>query len=250
MISIIIILSSLSIPAVSRFLDGQALVQSGRVVQGAFNEARQAAITQRVNNYLLFYRKPDTTKAGEFLYGIRRFSETMGYEGPEHLLLRGTQFDMAAGTTGVNPKVAFSLHGELPLPVFETLPAETDTAVFLVVAPVAPSTTPTWAVVLGGGGLSGTLKWVEFRKDGTINYDGFVLNDSTPSVGGQDLFDMSLEFDGVLESEFDVLRDGCSMNLRESGGLAGANAVDERCFIDVSFNTGRVKMRAETAKLP
>jgi hypothetical protein len=249
-ISIIIILASLTIPAVSKFLDGQALAQSGRVVQGAFNDARQAAITQRVNNYLLFFRKPDMTKPGEFLYGIRRFSETEGYDGPEHLLLRGTQFDMAASTTGVHAKVAYSLHGELPLPVFEGLPPDTDTDVFTVVAAVPTSTVPTWTVVTGGAGLSGALKWVEFRKDGTIGYDGFTVTETEPMVGTNRLFDMSVEFDGVEESVFDGLRDGASMNLRESGGLTGAKAVDERCFVDVRANTGRVVVRVATAKLP
>ena len=63
-------------------------------MQSAFNEARRAAITQRSKNYLVFFRQPDDSRPDEYVYGMRRYRERVGYEGEAHFLLPGVMFDI------------------------------------------------------------------------------------------------------------------------------------------------------------
>ncbi|MDC3378923.1 prepilin-type N-terminal cleavage/methylation domain-containing protein, partial [Planctomycetota bacterium] len=71
-VGIILIMTAMSIPAITKFLDGQSLHQSGRITQSAFNEARRASITQRSKNYLILFREPDPGRPGMYIYGMRR----------------------------------------------------------------------------------------------------------------------------------------------------------------------------------
>ncbi len=97
---IIVIMTAMSLPAISKFLDGQSLQQSGRILQSAFNDARRAAITQRTKQYLVFFRETEAG-TGEQRFGMRRYRDKFGYEGDAHYLLPGTQFDLM--TTSVSP---------------------------------------------------------------------------------------------------------------------------------------------------
>lgn len=224
---IIVIMTALAIPAISKFLDGQTLTQSGRIVQSAFNEARRAAITQRSKNYLIFFRQPDDSKPGEFQYGMRRYRERVGYEGEAHMLLPGTKFDWDTTTgTSANPLVVAPLKA-LPVPLFEGLPGDTQAGVF------SPGRTPAIP--------AGMIKWIEFLRDGTINLLGAGMLDTPPKIiNSNSLFDLNVQFNDLDETVFDTLRDDVDLSLREASG--GAN-VDKRCFIDIDKNTGRVRFR-------
>ncbi|RMG14287.1 MAG: hypothetical protein D6731_10535 [Planctomycetota bacterium] len=225
-IGIIVILTALSVPAITKFLRGQSLTQSGRIVQSAFNEARRAAITQRAKNYLVFFRQPDDARPGEYLYGMIRYREKKGYEGEAHFLLPGVQFDIDESTTAGG--AASGIVGQLMashITVFDGIPPENSGSPFTSgFVPVTPT---------------GRLTWVEFQRDGTIALKGDTVNPQLPIVNGENLFDRNVDIQ-VGETTFDTLRNQVDINLRESGG--GPN-VDKRCFIDIDENTGRVRFR-------
>lgn len=222
-IGIIVIMTALSIPAISKFLDGQQLTQSGRIVQSAFNEARRAAITQRSRNYLVFFREPDDSKPGEFLYGMRRYRDRVGYEGESHYLLPGAMFDLSTNTVTV-AGVAAELSG-LPIPLFDGLPDDTQAPIF----------TP-------GRSVQDTVSWVRFLRDGTIELDGpSTMVDKVPyTIGGDSIFDLNVQFNDIAVTDFDTIAPLVDLSLREAIGAANT---DKRCFIDIDHNTGRVRFR-------
>jgi prepilin-type N-terminal cleavage/methylation domain-containing protein len=225
-VGIIIILTALSIPAITKFLEGQSLTQSGRIVQSAFNEARRAAITQRARNYLIFFRQDDEAR-GESLYAMRRYRERVGYETAAHLLLPGVKFDMVTETAGGGSVPAAAegvLRGGAPVPVFKEEPPDTMEGVF----------TEGRGIV----GASGGLTWIEFLRDGTINFVGFT-GKPPKMIDGESLFDLNVNFE-LSPGAFDPLADDVDLNLRET---KGGEEVDKRCFIDIDKNTGRVRFR-------
>lgn len=234
---IIVIMTAMSLPAISKFLDGQSLHQSGRILQSAFNDARRAAITQRTKQYLVFFRETDAG-TGEQRYGVARYRDKFGYEGAPHLLLPGTQFDLMQGTVvpalvtggGTDWSCIGRLRG-LSVPVFERLPPETDNGLF----GLSRSPQPTDA--------AGTkIYWIEFKKDGTV-----ILSDNgqhstlekSPAGAAATLFDLNTPFE-VQQNVFDTLPDLTDLNLREA---SDAQDVDKRCFVDLDPNTGRVAIR-------
>lgn len=229
-VGIIIVMTAMAIPAITKFLDGQSLTQSGRIVQSAFNEARRAAITQRSKNYLVFFRQPDESKPNEFVYGMRRYRERVGYEGEPHFLLPGVMFDIdtstAAGAGGLG--IAGTLRGySLPVPVFEGMPGDTQANVF------TDGRVPLSA--------TGALRWIEFLRDGTIKLKGLNMRDRSPYLlDGDNLFDRNVPFNDVGETAFDAIAGEVDLNLRETGGPVD---VDKRCFVDLDPNTGRVRFR-------
>lgn len=224
-VGIIVVMTALSIPAIQKFMDGQTLQQSGRVMQSAFNECRRAAITQRARNYLIFFREEDPSRPGSFRWGMRRYREKVGYDGEAQFLLNGAQFDLDSGTTATPGTIGnWPLVGRMrgiPIPVFNGLPDEKDPNVFPL--PGRPTRV-------------GTPRWLEFQRDGTIvTLDG---NDNTP-IG--DLYDLNVTqqfdtatFDGMVNAatEYDF-------NIREFGD----QEVDKRCFVNIDLNTGRIQFR-------
>lgn len=229
-IGIIMIMTALSIPAISKFMDGQKLQQSARVMQSSFNEARRAAITQRARNVLVFFREEDPGRPGFFRWGTRRYRERVGYDGEAQYLLAGAQFELESGTsTGSGPPGATATVGRLagiPIPVFDGLPPEDDVALFGAQrrpSQPAPGTT-SWL-------------WVEFLRDGTIDTNGL---DNLPLTEGFYDPNAALEFN---EADFDALMAATpkqfDLVLRESGD----HQVDKRAFMNLDPNTGRLNFR-------
>lgn len=227
-IGIIMIMTAISIPAISKFMDGQKLQQSGRLMQSSFNEARRAAITQRARNVLVFFREEDPGRPGFYRWGTRRFRERVGYDSDPQYLLAGAQFELETGTgTGASPPghpIVGRLAG-IPIPVFDGIPEETNLALFGVQRrPTQPPPGSSWL-------------WVEFRRDGTISTNSM---DNLPSTEG--FYDLNApilftptDFDGLMTAtvkQFDIC-------LRESGD----HQVDKRCFMNLDPNTGRLRMR-------
>ena len=103
--------------------------------------ARRAAITQRSRNYLVFFREEDPSRPGEFLYGMRRFRERVGYDGEAQFLLPGVQFDLPTGSISATlpPGASTHLLG-VPIPLFDGLPDETNEDIYG--ANRRPKTTP------------------------------------------------------------------------------------------------------------
>jgi type II secretory pathway pseudopilin PulG len=221
-IGIIVIMTALSLPAISKFMDGQTLQQSGRIMQSAFNEARRAAITQRARNYLVFFREIDPSRPGMHRWGARRYREKVGYDGEAQYLLNGAQFDMTTGTTAtVGGHGTVGTMVGLALPVFEELPDEANVTVF-------PNRRPTD----GGAPI-----WLEFKRDGTINIRNGT--DNVPIMDG--LVDPNIPIE-LNTNDFDALVNAGAefdFNIREFGD----HAVDKRCFINVDPNTGRINFR-------
>jgi Tfp pilus assembly protein FimT len=88
-ISIIVLVMALAIPGLNTFLKGQRLEQSGRVVQTAFSNARQAAVTSHIPHRIVIFRKPeDNTPGAKMIYGIRVYKDGVKYEGEAQLLPR------------------------------------------------------------------------------------------------------------------------------------------------------------------
>ena len=233
-ISIIIVMTALSIPAISKFLEGQSLAQSGRVVQSAFNEARRAAITQRVRNYLVFFSAEDPSRPGINLHAMRRYRERVGYDGEAQSLIAGVQFDIqgvGGGTvvpTGLTTPTAGRANG-IEVVIFEGMPDEGNTELF--------GTTRRPNQQITG--------WIEFRQDGTINLESDKLKPKIPpEIGSENLFDLNA-FIEVNQTTFDQISGvggsapTVDMCLRESGDFT----VDKRCFLDIDPNTGRVSFR-------
>jgi prepilin-type N-terminal cleavage/methylation domain-containing protein len=226
---IIVLMTAMSLPAISKFLDGQSLQQSGRIVQSAFNDARRAAITQRTKQYLIFFRETDTA-TGEMRYGIRRYRDRFGYEGDAHLLLPSTQFDLMPASGSVIPALTGAtaptqcigrIRG-LRLPVYEPLPNETDPVLFL-----------NRQIQPGGNNV-----WLEFKKDGTVRLNSTTEYEQAPTDAR--IFDINQTFEVTQQSSFDALPDQVDMNLRE---VSDADNVDKRCFMDLDPNTGRLTIR-------
>ncbi|MCW8137824.1 MAG: hypothetical protein KIT58_02870 [Planctomycetota bacterium] len=231
---IILVLTAMSLPAISKFMDGQSLHQSGRILQSAFNDARRAAITQRAKQYLVFFRDPHPT-SGEMRYGMRRYRDKFGYEGDAHYLLPSVQFDMGTGGGSMTlpppplPPGAVGRTRGMHLPVFQPLPDETNGALFQGNVK-SPNT-------------SGNILWLEFRKDGTValmeSGSPSAQRERTPSGAAATLFDINTPFE-VNQGVFDDLADLVDMNLRDT---SDSQNVDKRCFVDLDPNTGRLAIR-------
>lgn len=229
-IGIIMIMTAISIPAISKFMDGQKLQQSGRIMQSAFNECRRAAITQRARNVLVFFREEDPGRPGFFRWGTRRYRERVGYDGEAQYLLAGAQFELQGGTsTGSAPPGITPIVGRLaglPIPVFDGMPPEDDTALFGTERrPTQPPPgTTSWL-------------WVEFLRDGTIGTNGL---DNIPTTEGFYDLNSPLEF---TPADFDSLMTDTRLQfdlvLRESGD----HQVDKRAFMNIDPNTGRLNFR-------
>jgi len=227
-IGIIILMTALALPAINKFLDGQRLGQSGRIVQSAFNEARRAAITQRTKQYLVFFR--DTDEKGRERYGARRFRDKFGFEGKPFFLLPNVRFDLVSdgGTVAgpAAPAPGVDRLAGLLVPLYQGEPQKTDAALFTNLRP----------------NLSSGIGWVEFRKDGTINLTDPPLADSPPPTGGfaANMFDLNTPIDNLNDGQIDALRPMVDMNLREGGDN---DNISKRCYMDVDPNTGRVRIR-------
>ena len=239
-IGIILVMTALSIPAISKFMDGQTLQQSGRIMQSAFNECRRAAITQRARNYLVFFQEEDPSRPGLFRWGVRRYREKVGYDGDAQFLLPGAQFDLATGTgsagtdVGGQPVVGYlkglNVSGNR-IPVFRGLPDEADTTLF-------PNRRP----------LNSSV-WLEFRRDGTIELvpnSGGGMGDNTPQTDG--LFDpnVPVQLDVGVYDTLVAAEQEYDFNIRESA----KEDATKRCFVNIDLNTGRIQFRVLQAMDP
>lgn len=228
-VGIIMVMTAMALPAISKFLDGQSLQQGGRILQSAFNEARRAAITQRTKQYMVFFR--DIDPAGKQRWGMRRYRERLGFEGEAHFLMPNTKFDITTGTsTSTVPGSIGRLRG-VGSHVFDGLPNEANVTLF-----------NTTRVPIQGPNDAG---WIQFRKDGTISFSpGCVLPDRSPTGPTSTLFDLNSPPE-MTEGTFNTIVNGTGsgplvdLNILEANDTAG----DKRCFADIDPNTGRVSIR-------
>lgn len=240
-VGIIMIMTAMALPAISKFLDGQSLQQSGRMLQSGFNDARRAAITQRANQYLVFFRDTDQA-TGEIKWGMRRYRERLGYEGDNQYLLPNTQFDVVLSTSATVAGSIGRLRG-IGCHVFDGLPDEKGPlfqgVTRMPVGMLAPNP------VLDAG-------WIQFRKDGTLKLSDLIApREQSPLGIAADLFDANATIE-LNQANFDTIVgspavvDGnttggpmVDINIREAGDVPA----DKRCFVDLDVNTGRVQIR-------
>lgn len=218
-IGIIIVMTAMSIPAVKKFMDGQRLSQSGRILQSAFNEARRAAITQRTRQYLLFFR--ETNASQQLQYGVVRYRERFGYEGDAQRLLPHVEVDMSGPHS--DPLIAGLATG-LNVPVFEGIPPQNYSTFFGASNALRPQATA-------------GIGWIQFNRDGTITLDPPLnANLPPPASTASSVFDLNNQLNTAIPDSTTTQVD---LNLRETG----RTDVDKRCFIDVDPNTGRLRFR-------
>ncbi len=242
-VGIIMVMTAMALPAISKFLDGQSLQQSGRMLQSGFNDARRAAITQRANQYLVFFRDTDQA-TGEIKWGMRRYRERLGYEGDNQYLLPNTQFDVLLSTSATVAGSIGRLRG-IGCHVFDGLPDEKGTlfqgVTRMPVGMLAPNP------VLDAG-------WIQFRKDGTLKLSDLIApHEQSPLGIAADLFDANATIE-LSQGQFDTIvgvpANGPGLGNTSNGAMvdinireAGDVPADKRCFVDLDVNTGRVQIR-------
>lgn len=244
-VGIIMVMTAMALPAISKFLDGQSLQQSGRILQSGFNDARRAAITQRANQYLVFFRDTDQA-TGEVKWGMRRYRERLGYEGDSQYLLPNTQFDIVEqSTTPLTGDPTARPIGRLRgigCYVFDGLPDEK--------GPLFQTTTRQ-PVGIQAPNVPLDAGWIQFRKDGTLKLSHLILPlEQSPLGIAADLFDANAvielnqgNFDAIVGNPSSVENSTggpmVDINIREAGDVPA----DKRCFVDLDLNTGRVQIR-------
>lgn len=230
-VGIIIVATAMAMPAINQFLKGQKLVQAGRLVQSAFNEARRSAITQRADHYIFFGRiggqagQPDMFALAHYRAGkgwdsvqLTRLPSTIQ---PIFGAAAGEEDDFTKPMRGCNLFVQDWTNG-LP-------PADSATAVLDVNNPgkTCDFMDPASLRVVK------TCRVYQFRKDGTIA----ALNGAVdvPALTNPDIFDVNTTLDVINPNQ------PADMILKQIGEPS------KRCFVDVDVNTGRVRFRvAET----
>ncbi len=219
-IGIIILMTALTIPALNQFLRGRKLEDSGRVLQSAFNEARRAAITTRQNHYLIIFRAPPPGGIGLDVYQFRVFREGQGYDSKSsYSLPQGVELMM-------NVTAATAAEGEVQgelldsrVSVFRGRPPDQTDGTFFSQPDLVP--------------VVGTVGWVVFRRDGTVEFLSPAINQNTIQVTGRSIYDLNEFFDvgevpATLDSDFKLVQQG---------------EINKMGYVDVTPNTGRVSFR-------
>jgi prepilin-type N-terminal cleavage/methylation domain-containing protein len=221
-IGIMAMLTALSMPAISKFMKGQKLDHGGREVQGAFNEARRAAITQRANHFIFFGHR--LTSEGMDTFGIRSYRQGKGWEPQEILLPMGIWpvFTSSSKNTQITTDWNVSPIQGCMLRIQDwtnKMPLSTD-----------PTSDPGGIpFATGQYTISTACPTYEFLNDGTIlPINGAV---DVPAPTNPDIYDLNLLFNLINPSTpADII-------LRQDGEQS------KMCFMDVDVNTGRVKYR-------
>ena len=252
-IGIILVMTALSIPAISKFMDGQTLQQSGRIMQSAFNEARRSAITSRKPHYLIFFHDQLENPVRE-VFGLRVFQRGRvdgdGYTTDKYLLpatirlqcdtslggAPGLYAVMQEPGTAASPNlVAGSPNSGCRIAVFDGCPF--------------PGNNPNVWISNGTYGTyfdttarrpittSSNFGWLRFNRDGTVSFEsgaGGARDVPQARIAGDSLYDLNNVYPEAQLLEDQILAD---ITIRQIG------EPKKRCYIDVDPNTGRVRYR-------
>jgi len=225
-IGIIGIATAMALPAINQFLKGQKLVQAGRLIQSAFNEARRSAITQRAKHWIFIGKIPGVGGSPDS-YALAHYREGKGWDSGTMVRLPSSiEFVLdpsGNGTAGTGPnQVAYSTtrDSKVRIPEWkEGLPSDTDPT-FFDANKIILTAWPTY----------------EFRKDGTIAVKGAT---TIPPLASPDLYDMNTTIEPGQVNESTPT----DFILKQGG------EPEKRCFVDIDENTGRVRFRVFEAKI-
>jgi type II secretory pathway pseudopilin PulG len=260
-ISIIILALSMAIPAINKFTRGQGLASSGRLLQSAFVEARRSAITARKPHYLLFFREQLENPVRD-VYGLRVFQRgkfegdgytTMKYHLPSSVVIHA---DTSVGNIPGLYGVAQESSQELPSNVEPGSPnsgcrvAIFDGCPFRGPAVNPEATGENWIngtvyenffdkASMRPNTTNGSYGWLQFRRDGTIRFEGGTATSGARDIpaqriAGESLYDLNQAFQESSLVENQILAD---LTLRQKGENK------KRCYVDIDSNTGRVRYR-------
>jgi prepilin-type N-terminal cleavage/methylation domain-containing protein len=230
-VGIIVIATAMALPAMNQFLKGQKLTQGGRMIQSAFYEARQAAITQRSTQWIFMGHVGGNGQQADE-YALAHFRQGKGWDSTQVVKLPSsvqplfTQ-DPTFPTPPTDPNDwthGLKGCGLLLQDWTNGLPQNNLTSV-----PVASGTVAFMDNTLS---IQNSTSTFEFRKDGTIIPRN--ATDIAPALapGGQtDIYDVNAVFDSLPVSTT------ADMVLRQIGEPT------KLCFIDIDPNTGRVRFR-------
>lgn len=223
--AIIVVMTAITIPAMTQFLKGRKLDDSGRIIQSAFNEARRAAITTRKDHFLIIFREAVPGAVGATVFKFRLFKDESGYDEKSSFSLpKGIQLVLTGGANlNAQPGEKLGSLDGCEVAVFQTeIPnAQNNAAVFSV---------PDTKLNTGATGIG----WVTFHRDGTVEFLNAARDRNTPLIGGlRSIYDLNEIFDEGevgpdLTADFKLIQDG---------------ETSKMCYVDVTPNTGRVSFR-------
>jgi prepilin-type N-terminal cleavage/methylation domain-containing protein len=231
-VGIIVIATAMALPAMNQFLKGQKLTQGGRMIQSAFYEARQAAITQRSTQYIFMGHINGNGASGD-IYALAHYRAGKGWDSTQIIklpssiqpLFNGDPLPPLPPTNSTDWTMGIQGCGLVLQDWTDGLPANN--------APNCLPGTTSFMDQQALTALSGTTTF-QFRKDGTISPYGPSAVDVPPALapGGQtDIYDVNAVFDSLSAStKADII-------LRQVGEPT------KLCFCDIDMNTGRVRFR-------
>jgi prepilin-type N-terminal cleavage/methylation domain-containing protein len=229
-VGIIAIMSAMAMPAVNSFMKGQKLAQSGRLIQGAVNECRRAAITQRMNHYMFFGHKP-SPNGGNDVFAVRSYRLGKGWEPGEITLPVGVQPTFVNAISLVPPSTPnlpwnsnYICGCGLQVQDWTNGPPPAGAATAVFSPPLngsIPFAGPQMSIALGCPAL-------EFHKDGTIGQINGAQTAPTPTP---DIYDLNIPIFIINPAT------PADIVLQQLGEPS------KRCFIAIDPNTGRAKFR-------
>jgi prepilin-type N-terminal cleavage/methylation domain-containing protein len=240
-VGIIIVATALALPGINQFLKGQKLTQAGRMIQGEFNEARRASITQRARHYV-FVGRIQGTAGNPDTYALANYREGKGWDSTQLIRLPSSILFVFAASGSTPPTHDLANEDNYLNPLYycnirvqdwtNGLPSSNAPTV-QVDATRNPATTIPFSSGLGDMTLQTSVAIYQFRKDGTI----FPMNGASLPIPppGRDIYDMNQVFDQI------------DPNTNADFILKQIGEPSRRCFVGVDINTGRVRFRvAET----
>lgn len=211
-IAIIVIATGLAMPTIGKFMRAQRLVQTGRMVQSTFNDARRAAITQRARHYVFLGKIRAFGGVGTDVYALHIYREGFGWEPGEPTKLPTAVQPVcdAAGSDvlkGCKLKVQDWTNG---LPAADN----SDSAGIFDVTKKPVSGVPVH----------------ELRKDGTIQPKNGAVSVAIPDAN---LYDLNVNIDpGTYNA-----------NTQADMQFIQVGEPSKMLFLSIDMNTGRVRFR-------
>ena len=222
--AIVVVMTAITIPAMTQFLKGRKLDDSGRIIQSAFNEARRAAITTRKDHFLIIFREAVAGAVGATVFKFRLFKDESGYDEKSSFALpQGIQLVLKDGANlNAAPGQKLGSLDGCEIAVFQTeIPnAQNNSVLFSV---------PDTKLNTDAPGIG----WVTFHRDGTVEFLTPARDQNTPLINGRSIYDLNEIFD---ESEV-------GPNLLADIKLVQDGETSKMCYVDVTPNTGRVSFR-------
>lgn len=231
-VAIIALATAMAMPSIAKFMKGQKLAQSGRIIQTMFSQARGASITQRADHYVFIGRIRAPGGVGNDVYAFHVFRKGVGWEpgnptilpssveplfDPATQQLLGCHLKIQDWTEGLPPAQGGSWGGntagvsDAASNPFQNLDVKNGTA------------------------------YHQLRKDGTIAPKGACRGSTVPPDGA--LYDLNVLVAPGAFSETTFRTSDSANKPFADIALRQVGETSKMCFISIDFNTGRVRFR-------